>query len=545
MSSETLFIYLVISKSTALADFRLGIFPCTIYQHIVSLFSRVYCCLHLFSLSLVSSLSYQVVKKFPEAILSTDVTKRHKHSKMANLLDLSDELLLQITTAPVPNSLPKLHLKPILHPKDLYNLMRSARRLRGVAEDALYAFDKLYEGSYAVRWAAEHGVLATLETAHHYELDLDRTLKNKQSGLLGKRIIVSPLQVAIHHGQDAVVHWLIDHGANVNQHAAPLCHCYGATLNWVSHTPGSQTTPECGTAIHLALCTRNESIVILLLSRGVSLELIESDAEQYGLPAFLGQVNKHVLVDALIRGLKRVVIHIARDLQFDLHAFDADGGVMMYAAQNPDDDDSVVQLLLSWGFDANGSIQNDWRSSPIYMAIRDRNLRIIDTLLGAGAVVGRDRTGPDGAQVKGWKPSPLSDCLSPILRWGSRSREWTSQQRRKLVRDLIAAGADIDEQNGSVEDPRPGLPLLNTIKGDELEDMETILRAGAKVNMSHTYEACIIGNVKYSLGCIKLLMEYRDKAADKAPLVKLLGSRSWRGAHEKIFQVIKKSVSQH
>ena len=143
---------------------------------------------------------------------------------MASLGCLPPELILEIANW-------------LLHNVDLHSLAcfsAVSRSLHGLVTPVLYTDF----GAIAFEWAAQHGSIATLERAIRYaddEMDLinpGNFVSSLEHPLLQGDDDADPLHIAAKYGQDNVVTWLLDHGADITASSRGLCDCYYSDLIW-------------------------------------------------------------------------------------------------------------------------------------------------------------------------------------------------------------------------------------------------------------------------------------------------------------------------
>ena len=151
---------------------------------------------------------------------------------MASLAHLPPELILEISNWLLLDG----------DPYPLASFSAANRSLHGLVSSVLYT----EYGADAFQWAAQHGRIATLEKAIRHvddEMDLINpdsylfTLKNN----FALEYEADPLHVAAKYGQDEVVTWLLDRGANITAPSIGLCDCYYFDHIWEDQE-GESTT---------------------------------------------------------------------------------------------------------------------------------------------------------------------------------------------------------------------------------------------------------------------------------------------------------------
>lgn len=365
----------------------------------------------------------------------------------------------------------------LLRRRDLAAVVRSCRRLKSVAEDALYTLERDRHGSSAVRWAAEHGNIATLDKAFKHRLVIDEAD-------LSCTPVSSPIQIAAFYGQDAAVAWFLDHGVDVTRSVLPICRC-----------PVERTG-----ILHVAICLGHVSTVQLLISRGAPLEYSEYEFGDYA--------TTDALLEASLHGLDTIVETLVKDY-----------GMTMQRARGPWHQDalacaarseknvSTVRTLVGLGADVNG-LHSEWNSSPLHMAISEGNFVVAHTLLDLGAKirpfeydsdVDINSDGEEDEETMGFVKvdmAPLHDTIVSIgdrrapTEWNRRispassSDESYMAEGDSLMRRLIELGADVNAElvghwDADLWDRSSPLDLATAI-GDT-QDIAMLIAAGAEV----------------------------------------------------------------
>lgn len=182
--------------------------------------------------------------------------------------------------SPEQKWLPILSLHNILGQKDLNSLSQTCRRLHTFINPLLWLCNRDLKRSSAVVWAVEQGQIASLERANTFGLNIMETVHK------------SSVTVAIEAGQDSALTWLLDQGASVNQQNNTV---------WCNISESRLSIPQY--ALHLAFDARCPSAVLLLLSRGASLEYTMQKKRQDGQLV-------HAMTEAIEHGMLSVVDHL-------------------------------------------------------------------------------------------------------------------------------------------------------------------------------------------------------------------------------------------
>lgn len=363
---------------------------------------------------------------------------------------------------------------------DLAAVVRSCRRLKSVAEDALYTLDRDRYNSSAVRWAAEHGNIATLDQASKHGLviheeDLSCTPK------------YGPIQTAILHGQDAAVAWFLDHGVDVTRPVSPICRCLIEKIG----------------ILHVAICLGHVSTVQLLISRGAPLEYSEYDFGDFP--------TTSALLEASLYGLDTIVETLVKDHGMTMQRARCHWqNDALACAARLDKNVSTVKTLVGLGADVNG-LHSEWNSSPLHMGIREGNFAIAHTLLDLGAKVrpfeydsdvdinseSEDDEERMRTAIIKVDMAPLHDTIASIgderapREWNRQSSpesssdgSYTMTERDCFMRRLIELGVDVNAElvghwDADLWDRSSPLDVATAI-GDT-QDMAMLIAAGAEV----------------------------------------------------------------
>lgn len=374
-------------------------------------------------------------------------------------------------------------------PPDFSALALSCRRLKDVAEEALYTHNRDYGASLAVHWAAQHGNIATLDKALRHGLDIHQerpalTLDSGPSLTLDS----SPLYTAVMHGKDLAVEWLLDHGADVTLTGRSHCDCPVFKSGF----------------LHTALCFRHVSTAQLLISRGAPL-YYPSDGRS--------STNKaNALLEASFYGLDTIVEALVKDYGMSLQTR---YGPMYHdalaCAAMSEDNVSTIRTLVDLGADVNGS-DHDWNSNPLHVAIEEGNFGVANILLDLGANIrpyeynthiepridDEDDENMESKIVQ-VHAAPLHDILqSPKKRtpkqWiqdftfptGDFSDHWHAE-RTSFMKRLIQLGVDINMKALGSTVTMDGFehwfsPMDLAVDYGTIQDLEVLIASGAKVS---------------------------------------------------------------
>lgn len=378
----------------------------------------------------------------------------------------------------------------LLSQADIAAVAVSCRRLKSVAGDALYTHNRDRNRSSAVLWAAKCGNIATLYKAFKHGLVIDDT-KLPWTAECG------PFQIAVTHGQDSAVAWLLDHGADLTRRVPPHC-C------------GRRTLIDETCILHTAFCLGHASTAQLLISRGAPLEYTSH------LPFSPDLCTTTALLEASSNGFDAIVEILAKDYGMGLQRV---GGPWyrdaLSCAAMSDENVSTIRTLVGLGANVNG-LHSDWDSSPLHAALDEGNFAVAHTLLDLGAGIhsqdyvsvldldnksGENEVGLDAARIY-TDVAPLHDTIGSIYKapteWipgrpikRSPVESWRVERDRVLKR-LLGLGLDINEELlgwWGNEYREPSSPLdLATELGDT-QDMELLITAGAQVKSEMVYTA--------------------------------------------------------
>ncbi|KAK2609848.1 hypothetical protein N8I77_003325 [Diaporthe amygdali] len=222
---------------------------------------------------------------------------------------LPDELLLQITEQ-----------EWCLSVRDLISLACTSRRYYRIAIPVAYKAHVKDEHGVAIYWAIENEEFGTLKRL--VESGVDVNVLDENGLLWGTDVLFnihdyyyniqndvhppsgahfSPLACAASHGQDSVVEYLLDHGADIESESAKLCSCcsellrgpeflpnrpefYDRDPDYVDERPANMCPyadpDDCvswWTPLHYAICNQHASTAELLIRRGANSQDVGGD----------------------------------------------------------------------------------------------------------------------------------------------------------------------------------------------------------------------------------------------------------------------------
>lgn len=364
----------------------------------------------------------------------------------------------------------------------------SCRRLKDVAEDALYAENRDHERSSAVDWAAKHGNIATLDKALNHGLSIEPIDEAYNDEDFPPVPDFNPLRTAVEHGQDSAVIWFLDHGADITRRIRPRCRCF------IDET----------CILHSAICSRKASTALLLISRGAPLEYLargEDDFEDHDVTA---------LQEASLFGLETVVETLLRAHNmnqvfmedFDMHLPVGAQHALSWAAM-ANENVPMIRKLVHLGAQVNWP-PTEWESSPLHIAIANGNFAIAHALLDLGVEIrprlldrNNDDEGDDdsGSGHEATTFAPLHDTMAAVIDNQTPLRtiyqfslgprcSWESWHSMKdsFMKRLIELGVDVNmkasgEWNREMDVPTS--PLELAVANGNIKYASTLLAIGA------------------------------------------------------------------
>lgn len=378
------------------------------------------------------------------------------------LLDCPNEVMVLIFRGPASNDhasspSPALCQPPNLSLQDLRSLTLVSRRISDIANPILYQQSRDHHESSAVAWAASTGAIPTLNKALSFGLNIHDAATQ------------ALLHIAAQHGQDEVIHWLLDNGVNVDHHETHYCqpHPLGRHHSCPEgfgryQLPLSHHIP----ALHVAICMGHISSTIALISRGASLRYRPCRCCLMG----EGETRTHALIDAVYLGQHEIVEYLVNNTEANLNEADVAGaGIYVLATfEQP----SMFTRLLDLGLDVNrtGSIYAD---SPLGQAFFFGSLILVETLLDRGARVDNAYI-PENATTS-WDPAPIHD----LIMYSSTDEP----QRDKVLRKLVDLGADVNKILAAGYGSNNETPLRCALFYGSSMDVKTIISAGAEVRL--------------------------------------------------------------
>ncbi len=272
----------------------------------------------------------------------------------------------------------------------------------------------------------------------------------------------SLLLAAVYGGQEDLVTWLLDRGADVSEYG----HLWQNGLY--------------GTLLHVAVRRGNAEMVRLLLARGARVG-VPTDDKWAQMPLHLAAVHRHADIAGLLiergadvdalAGYRRTALHFAsyRDAAAvartllehgaDPNPVDRHGKTPLHYAADAGNAD-LVRLLLDHGADVTAF--GEVGCSPLELAAGGGHTEAFDALLGAGAE---------------WT-LPVAVIVGDAQR----------------ARDMLAAGADPSEAGYD------GIPALHrAISGDHPGIARTLIEAGAALDVVYQWTVYFPGVTALSL----------------------------------------------
>jgi hypothetical protein len=386
---------------------------------------------------------------------------------------------------------------------DFASVARSCKRLKDVAEEALYAHNRDREGSSAVDWAAKHGSIGTLQKALSHRLSIEPTReeypKSEDSPGLLPGPEINPLLTAVKHGQDEAVAWFLDHGVDVTRRVHPRCRC--------------RIDETC--ILHSALCSRHASTALLLISRGAPSHYLIRCPQN---PESVRHTHVNALLEASVFGLDELVEALVKHHGMKLQM--GHQNALTWATMH-NGNVSTIRTLVRLGADVNSSL-TDCERSPLRCAILDRNYAIANTLLDLGAKIRLDDYDPFEYDHEGGEPpfsvSPLHDtiasctwmastALSHVYLW-PRPDEDVGNEKILLMKRLIELGVDVNMKAWGIwqyDEMRLCSPLELAIDLGDMEYLSILLAAGAQVDCEILSDAWQEYDDKKTGNCEKMI----------------------------------------
>ncbi len=339
----------------------------------------------------------------------------------------------------------------LLTPKHQAALAKTSHFFRNILSPTLYTENIAQGRSSCLFWAAQHGVVCTLENALAFGADLNTRFfpqdeatatpadggdenqddNEREDSAKEGRVSYTAISVAARHGQRHIVGWLLNHGADINAPASKYCEC-----RYVCSDPQNviSTYPMPGwRPLHTAMCHGHTQVAELLLFCGASIHNVSAN-ENIVVPALHGAAS-HCLVP-LIKTL-------ALDADLDVNETDSFGNTALhYACLSWVWNAAPVRKLLALGAEID-ALNNDG-FTPLLYACRKGNFTAALALVHAGA---------NPEPHAGWIPGftdvrPLYYCTRRYRRFtpqpvNKEIAAWESNQIM-LLRALIEAGADME-----------------------------------------------------------------------------------------------------
>lgn len=290
------------------------------------------------------------------------------------------------------------------------------------------------------------------------------------------------LHLAARSGHNDVVRTLLDHGASIDMRSRQLCRCVpilsrAAGLHGVPFIRNDPSGP-----LHLAICHFQASTAKLLLSRGASPRLSESQHDN----------APTVLHTAAATGQVDLCKHILDGGFVDLDAVDIYGLTPLYYAYRNGQWGSTVSFLLEKGADVNflirqPSLHNGMEGGELYSALYEAcgfgHYADAIKLINLGADVNKGRYAHN-AQCN-WPLHavcrPPSTFYEPprntVMGSSLASAKNDEEQRLELIKLMLRSGADLEARTRHDLDS----PLQHAAMHCDVAVLQLLLAEGADV----------------------------------------------------------------
>ncbi|KAJ4402540.1 hypothetical protein N0V85_005285 [Neurospora sp. IMI 360204] len=388
---------------------------------------------------------------------------------------------------------------------------RTSKRLCSIYEPQLYHNRNCQD---ALLWGASHNSIPVMAKAKSYGADLDKQVQSVKSQIVTTTMgtaygpifwtsWATALQLAVSHGHDEAVRWLLDRGAELNDFDSPSNNaCPDCNRHRTRDTNGQRRS-----LLHLAICgAQHVPTLRLLLARGASLEAAaQIDGEHPVHAAVRAELPARERHDPLAPISRRRHLPLREDqwppwhepltllkvilehMGTDESAISALNSIGWYESTPLKTaiyirDAAVMQQAITLLVRAGASLTrpvppSPWRQSmaPFWWMLHERGCRAeyATAFLDLGVDVNGER--PDDPVPEGWK-SPLHF----IIRHKRETNVYTrlihvdnGGAHRGLVAELLRRGARLD-----ITDAK-GLTPLGNAMSNGAEDLPLKSRAAA------------------------------------------------------------------
>lgn len=391
-----------------------------------------------------------------------------------------------------------------------FRFLLSSRSMCALVKPVLYRNNARQDKSSALLWAAEHGVLSTVQFAlangakpdaigpnePESPADLQASFSSgDEFGPEEEYCYGTALHMAALEGHDDVISVLLDAGADIDALSLHLCDCEYLSNHILNMFDDAYDFVPRWRPLHYAVCNGHASTAALLLARGASpivsyapmaepnygLSILHSIAASGATPVLerLLQDSRHN--PSLLRGI-------------DINAIDYNSNtVMHYATANRDAASAAETVLLLRDLATALSTQlqlevenHDRREgyTPLLLAVELANHPVADALLDLGADAARTtgRQGWTALHFAVERADGEPKCVSlPHSRLPVGATPGYEASAAVLVRKLIAHGADVEAWNGRDE------TVLQTVAAWDLPEVgRALLDGGADANAMHS-----------------------------------------------------------
>lgn len=351
-------------------------------------------------------------------------------------------------------------------------------------------------GKYPNDWSALHvlayfGVIGKTKRLLEQGFDI-----NGQENALG----VSPLHCAVYKGNDAMVAFLLDKGAN-----------------------GNATTADGQTPLHIASQRGHRKCMKLLFSQKVDLHIVDHTGAPC-LHTAVGTATDESTVPLLVKHKVNLNFQNSKDGNTALH--------LAVRCRRP----RIILFLLEKG--ASIDVANDDGFTPLQLAANMDNCEAISLLLQHCAYVeARSLAGPTALQYAAWKGHWIAfDLLliggADINVWNKQGETLLHEQARyskdtSIATKLLDQGANIEARTSQGYTPLQ----CAAISGNRAM-FHMLLDRGAKVDIETAKGETILHlTPPVNQGCLDILKTALDEGLD----ARATSSQGWTPLHQTAF----------